>query len=79
MSLGPVLGGVFAGVWSRDSAEGWTAGAMYFVVGLSPRYATAAIAEAVKRLWLARAETPAPTRMVALTEIGGITPRSRIA
>ena len=77
MSLGPVLGAVFAKVWVGEAAkapEGLSISAAYFVVGLSPRYAAAAISEAVRRLWLAKgAATPSTPHTIPLTEIHGIT------
>jgi hypothetical protein len=76
VTLGPILGAVFALMWHKETNDSeWSTYALYFVVGMSPKYAIAAVEEAVRRLWLTRAgATTVTPNTIGLTQIRGITP-----
>jgi len=75
LALGPLVGAVLALVWKKnDTTADWGTRSLYFVAGLSPRYAVAVLEETVRRLWLTRSGAAAqPTEVVPLTELRGIT------
>jgi hypothetical protein len=76
LAAGPLAGGTLALLWNKAPGGGsdWTFDSIYFVAGFSPRYASAVVNEAVRRLWLTRAGGTADTSLcVPLTQLRGVT------
>lgn len=77
LALAPLFGAVLAMIWRPDHGAdgGWTYAAVYFVAGVAPKPVLGVIEEGVRRVWFGRAAAAAASpRVVALTQLRGITP-----
>lgn len=74
--VGPIISGTLALIWvggQPAAGEQWSRDAVYFVAGMAPRQFAAIVQQAARRLVVANV-AQAPTRVVPLGSVGGITP-----
>ncbi|MBZ4422188.1 hypothetical protein [Myxococcus sp. RHSTA-1-4] len=80
LALGPLMAASLSKVWVKgmggsDVATGWGTLALYFGVGMAPRYVAQAIARQAQRIGADASKFVSPERSVPLAMLRGVTPQ----